>query len=207
MLTSNGYWRRASLHVTRLHDSMLTEDIDSSIRLVTSGGRIVSDPGLISRELSPVTWGRLWNQRLRWAQGWFQVSRRHFTRAWDNPHLNRRQRMGMALLIGWREVNPWLSQLMMALIAFQLWHLGPEAVRTWEAGALLLATLVTVTSAPAQLLFAWRDAGPDTRRRAWFVAYGASTIVFYTEWRNLVARVAQLRELCGEKDWTVTPRR
>ncbi|MGF1652624.1 MAG: glycosyltransferase [Actinomycetales bacterium] len=204
---SNGYWRRSCLHQIRLRDTMLTEDIDSSIRLVASGGRIASDPGLVSWELSPITWAQLWRQRLRWAQGWFQVSRRHLMSSWDNPHLARRQRMGLGLLIGWREVNPWLSQLMVPLIAFQLWHLGPEAFRTWEAGALLVSALVTATSSPAQVWFAWRGAWPDTRRRSWFATYVACTVVFYTEWRNLVARVAQMREIFGENEWTVTPRR
>ncbi|HWC30949.1 MAG TPA: glycosyltransferase, partial [Dehalococcoidia bacterium] len=78
---SNGFWRTDVLHKIRMRSSMLTEDIDSSIRLLMSGDRIVSDPGLVSTELAPTTLSQLWNQRMRWAQGWFQVSIKHLWRA------------------------------------------------------------------------------------------------------------------------------
>ena len=74
---SNGYWRASALERIRLRGSFLTEDIEASMRLLAAGGRIVNDPGLISRELAPETISALWKQRMRWAQGWFQVSVRH----------------------------------------------------------------------------------------------------------------------------------
>ena len=66
---TNGYWRAEVLKRKRMRGFMLTEDIDSSMRVVERGGTIVSDPGLISEELAPVTAKALWNQRMRWAQG------------------------------------------------------------------------------------------------------------------------------------------
>jgi cellulose synthase/poly-beta-1,6-N-acetylglucosamine synthase-like glycosyltransferase len=66
---SNGYWRTPVLRLTRLRSFMLTEDIDSSMRILAAGGKIVSDPGLLSMELAPGSWSALWNQRLRWAAG------------------------------------------------------------------------------------------------------------------------------------------
>ena len=74
---SNGYWRASALEQIRLRGSFLTEDIEASMRVLDAGGRIVNDPGLISRELAPETPRALWKQRMRWAQGWFQVSCRH----------------------------------------------------------------------------------------------------------------------------------
>jgi hypothetical protein len=71
---SNGYWKARLLHETRMYAFMPTEDIDSSLRALLDGHRIASDPFLVSRELAPVTVRALWNQRMRWAQGWFQVS-------------------------------------------------------------------------------------------------------------------------------------
>ena len=50
---SNGYWRADVLKKMRMRGFMLTEDIDSSMRVIEAGGRIVSDPGLISTELAP----------------------------------------------------------------------------------------------------------------------------------------------------------
>ena len=74
---SNGYWRTDLLQEVRLRGTMLTEDIDSSLRVTLRGERIASDPGLISRELAPTTLRVLVGQRLRWAQGWSQVSREY----------------------------------------------------------------------------------------------------------------------------------
>lgn len=52
---SNGYWRTDLLRSIRMRGSMLTEDIDSALRVVERGGRIVSDPFLVTRELAPTT--------------------------------------------------------------------------------------------------------------------------------------------------------
>ena len=52
---SNGYWRTSLLAETRMHGSMLTEDIDSTLRVLASGAKIASDPALVSYELAPPT--------------------------------------------------------------------------------------------------------------------------------------------------------
>ncbi len=57
---SNGYWRTSALEQVRLRASFLTEDIEASMRTLEAGGRIVSDPGLVSRELAPDTVAALW---------------------------------------------------------------------------------------------------------------------------------------------------
>ena len=33
-----------------------------------------------------------------------------------------------------------------------------------------------------------------------------ATLVFYSELKNLIMRVAQVKNLCGEHEWRVTPR-
>ena len=42
--------------------------------------------------------------------------------------------------------------------------------------------------------------------RRWFVVVGLANLLFYTELKNLVARVAHLKQLRGEHQWVVTPR-
>ena len=42
---SNGYWRTSLLAQTRMRGAMLTEDIDSTLRVLADGHRIESDPG------------------------------------------------------------------------------------------------------------------------------------------------------------------
>jgi cellulose synthase/poly-beta-1,6-N-acetylglucosamine synthase-like glycosyltransferase/GGDEF domain-containing protein len=203
---SNGYWRTDALRATRMRGSMLTEDIDSSLRLVLAGGRIANDPGLVSRELGPATLKALWNQRLRWAQGWFQVSRRHLRSAWTNPTLRIRQRLGMTILLGWREVYPWLSMQMIPLLAYSLVAKGAGSVE-WLVPLFVLTTLMTMSTGPIQALFAWRLAEPSVKKHGgWFVFHVLVTSLVYTEFKNVIARVAQIKELSGERSWKVTPR-
>lgn len=201
---SNGFWLREALVETRFRTDFLTEDIEASIRAVRDGRRIVNDPGLLSRELAPTTFSALWRQRMRWAQGWLQVAIRHGHAMTIAGKLDRRQRVGMGLLLVWREVFPWLSSLMWPLLAFFAWRDGGLAL---DSSLLWLATLYTMTTGPAQILAARRLAAPEIRSRtSWWWMYAGAALVFYTEWKNLIARVAQVKQLMGEHEWVVTPR-
>ena len=71
----------------------------------------------------------------------------------------------------------------------------------------LLLTLFTTVSGPLQTAAAWRLAAPDVRRhRRWFVGAALANLLFYTELKNVVNRVAHLKQLRGERRWVVTPR-
>jgi cellulose synthase/poly-beta-1,6-N-acetylglucosamine synthase-like glycosyltransferase/GGDEF domain-containing protein len=204
---SNGYWRTSLLAQTRMHGNMLTEDIDSTLRVLASGARIASDPALISYELAPTNARALWKQRARWAQGWFQVSRKHLSLTLRSPHLGARQKGGLAFLLGWREIYPWLSMQMFPVLAYTAYREGGITQLNWLAPALGLATLFTLAVGPAQTLFAWRLAVPELReRKSWFWTYLLVSSVIYTEWKNVIARIAQIKELFGEAQWNVTPR-
>jgi len=204
---SNGFWRTEVLRRTRMRGFMLTEDIDSSLRVVKAGGRIANDPALISRELAPTTWSGLWNQRMRWAQGWFQVSREHLREAWLSRHLTMRQKVGMTFLLGWREIYPWISFQMVPLIAFLAWRNSGLTKLDWFIGVFVLTTLFTMSVGPGQTILAHRLAAPDVRKHtAWFWAYLALSTLFYTEWKNTIARVAQIKEVMGDRQWKVTSR-
>jgi cellulose synthase/poly-beta-1,6-N-acetylglucosamine synthase-like glycosyltransferase len=201
---SNGYWRTDLLHEIRMRGSMLTEDIDSSLRVLESGGRVRSDPGLVSRELATTTLRQVWNQRMRWAQGWFQVSLRHLREGLRSPDLTVRQKLGLVHLLGWREIYPWLSLQMFPIVAYWIWR--GDALE-WRVPIFVVTTLFTVSVGPLQTYFAYRLADPEiSRHRRWFVGFLVFNSVFYTEYKNLIARVAQIKELTGERDWRVTPR-
>jgi hypothetical protein len=202
---SNGYWSADALNRTRLSGSYLTEDIEASMRLIGRGGRIVNDPGLISYELAPESFRQLWKQRMRWAQGWCQVSLRHLGQVLGSDHLDRRQKAGAAYLLGWREFYPWLSLQMLPLLGFLAWRDGGVE---WSSPLFALLTLFVTVSGPLQTWVAWRLAAPHVRRHAgWFVTGALASLTFYTEWKNVVARVAHLKQLRGEHQWVVTPRR
>ena len=186
---------------------MLTEDIDSSLRVVAAGGRIACDPGLISRELAPTTLRALWNQRMRWAQGWFQVSLRHLRHGLRSRTLTRRQKLGFAILLGWREVYPWLSVQVFPLIAFFAWRAGSLARLDWLVPVFVLTTAFTASTGPGQTWVAYRLAVPEIRRRtAWFVSYLLVSTLVYAEFKNVISRVAQVKELMGDRRWVVTTR-
>ena len=189
----------------RLRGSFLTEDIEASMRVLAAGGRIVNDPGLLSRELAPETPRALWKQRMRWAQGWFQVSLRHLGPILRSPELTLRQKLGASYLLGWREVYPWLSILSWPLIAFFAWRDGGLDL---GSPLFLLITLLVTVSGPLQALAAYRLATPELRRhRRWFVWAALVNLLVYTEAKNVVNRVAQIKQLRGEHQWVVTPRR
>ena len=201
---SNGFWRIQALRETRFRTDFLTEDIEASIRAVRRGRRIVNDPGLLSRELAPTSLSQLWRQRMRWAQGWFQVSLRHGHGVPLSYTFSSRQRFGLGVLLLWREAFPWFSSLMWPLLAFYVWRDGSLS---WNSSMLLLATLYTVVAGPVQVITARRLAVPEIRSRtSWWWAYGFATVLFYAEWKNLIARVAQFKQLMGEHQWVVTPR-
>jgi cellulose synthase/poly-beta-1,6-N-acetylglucosamine synthase-like glycosyltransferase len=201
---SNGYWRASTLEQIRLRGSFLTEDIEASMRVLAAGGRIVNDPGLISRELAPETLGSLWRQRMRWAQGWFQVSIRHLGPILASPLLSLRQKAGATYLLGWRELYPWLVMLVWPLMAFLVWRDGGLDM---TSPVFALASLFITVSGPLQTLAAWRLATPELRRHPWwFVGAAVGNLFFYTELKNLIGRVAHLKQLRGEHQWVVTPR-
>jgi cellulose synthase/poly-beta-1,6-N-acetylglucosamine synthase-like glycosyltransferase/DNA-binding response OmpR family regulator len=204
---SNGYWRTEILRETRLLSHMLTEDIDASIRLTEAGRTIVSDPDILSRELAPVKLRDLWNQRVRWAQGWYQVSLRYLGRALASRNLSARQKMGIFWLLGWREIYPWIVDQMFPLIAFWAVKFGGLNKIDWLIPVFVLTTLFTLSVGPGQTLFAYLAAAPEIRRRKrWFVQYLILSSLFYTEFKNILARIAQLNEIMRVKDWVVTPR-
>ncbi len=204
---SNGYWRRDALRQIRMQRSMLTEDIDSSMRSLREGFSIVSDPGLISTELAPTTMGALWNQRMRWAQGWTQTARRHLGPALASGQLNGRQKIGAAFLLGWAQVIPWITIQVLPILAFVAWRDGGLGKLDWLIPFFVLLSIFTFSVGAAQAVFAYLLGDASIRRhRSWFVFYGVQSILWFGEFKNLIARVAQLKELIGEQQWRVTPR-
>lgn len=204
---SNGFWRTDLLARIRMHGSMLTEDIDSTLRALGEGARFAVDRTLISRELAPTTLKALWNQRSRWAQGWLQVSLRHLRRSLRSPAFTARQKLGLCVLLGWREVQPWLTLQILPILLYSAWKAGGLHRLDWAVPVCVLAVLFTMAAGPVQALFAWRLAVPELRARTrWFWSYLLVSTFFYSHFKNMVARQAHLKEALGDRQWRVTPR-
>jgi cellulose synthase/poly-beta-1,6-N-acetylglucosamine synthase-like glycosyltransferase/CheY-like chemotaxis protein len=203
---SNGYWRRDALRQIRMQ-RMLTEDIEASMRSLRGGFNIVSDPGLVSTELAPTTMGALWGQRMRWAQGWTQTARRHLRPALTSDRLSGRQKLGAGFLLGWAQVVPWVTIQVIPILGFTAWRDGGLGHLDWLVPLFVLLSIFTLSVGGAQAIFAYVLGDPRIRHhRAWFVLYAIHSMLWFGELKNLIARVAQLKEVTGERHWRVTPR-
>lgn len=204
---SNGFWRTDVLREVRMRGSMLTEDIDSSLRALENGYKIISDPYLVSRELSPITLTGLTNQRLRWAQGWYQVAKTRFIPAMVTRKLSLRQKMGLYHLLAWREIFPWLSMLMFPLVGFWMWRAGSIYSVDWFVPIFVWISLFILLTGPGQLIFTYLNSDPQAKKRkSCYWNYLIMSVVFYAGYKNILARVANLKEILGEREWRVTPR-
>lgn len=204
---SNGYWRTDLLRELRMHGFMLTEDIDSSMRAVVRGRRIVSDPYLVSRELAPETLSALTKQRLRWAQGWLQISLKWVIPALRARNLTVRQKLGMLQLLAWREVYPWVSMQILPLIAWWAVQAGSLARIDWLVPLFVVTTLFTLSTGPGQILFTYKLADAQLKKHpSWFWFYTLASTLFYSGLKNAWNRIAHYKEWRGETAWVVTPR-
>jgi cellulose synthase/poly-beta-1,6-N-acetylglucosamine synthase-like glycosyltransferase len=204
---SNGYWKTDLLRQLRMHGFMLTEDIDSSLRAVIGGRTIVSDPYLISRELAPETMAALLKQRLRWAQGWFQISLKWALPALRSPRLNLQQKLGMLQLLVWREAFPWVSMQIVPLVAYWAVQAGSLWRLDWMVPIFVVTTLFTLSTGPGQILFTYHLAEAQIKQqRRWFWTYLWTSTLFYSGQKNAWNRIAHIKEAMGETTWNVTAR-
>jgi cellulose synthase/poly-beta-1,6-N-acetylglucosamine synthase-like glycosyltransferase len=221
---SNGYWRAEAIHNVQLDPTMLTEDIDASVRLLRNGGRIITDPDIISAELAPPSLRALCQQRARWSQGWFQVARKHLGDFVHDQNLSVRERIGAAWLFGTCAVMPWVSALTLPIGVYhfvfraaverpelqeRIGLVGQYAVAVpGGARAPFIGWLLTfgTISFLTQAVVAFRHAIPTSRRAVIFVPYVLASMICFSMLRTAVARTSHIRELTGHHDWKVTPR-
>jgi cellulose synthase/poly-beta-1,6-N-acetylglucosamine synthase-like glycosyltransferase len=202
---TNGWWRTSVLREIGMDDQMLTEDIDASVRALLAGYRTIHDRTILSTELAPPSARAWWGQRLRWAQGWFEVTLRHQGAIVRSPRLSGELKLYWTYLLGWRELFPLLSlQIFALLLADAL--LGRPF--TWFSQPfLLITTLVTLIAGPLAAIVTYKVALGSQRRelRRWFFIYAAGSLL-YTIVKNTVALAANVRELVGQRSWIVTSR-
>lgn len=202
---SNGWWRASVITRLGLDRTRLTEDIDVTARALAAGYRLGTDPRIISSELAPATWSALWRQRVRWSQGWLEVSLAHLPRLMATSRLSAVQRRGVALLFGWRILHPWIATQMLPLVLAM--SLVPGRDISW----LLLFFLVSsigVNGIPIlQAIAGHRLAPPGIAgRTGLFTRFALISLVFYAEYRAVANRGAVVRHLLGASTWDVTAR-
>lgn len=202
---SNGWWRAEVLQRLRLNRHMLTEDIDVTARALAEGARLGTDPRIVSTELAPTTWLALWRQRMRWSQGWLEVSLRHLPTLLARRDLSGAQRRGVALLFGWRLAHPWLAtQVLPTVLALAL--VGPSQHVLWP---LFLVGSLAINGTPVlQALAGNRLAAPGIAGRPrLFAGFAVASLLGYAEAKMVCNRAALVRHLLGAHTWDVTARR
>ncbi|HOD11906.1 MAG TPA: glycosyltransferase family 2 protein [Candidatus Omnitrophota bacterium] len=201
---SNGYWKSTALKSVRFLESMLTEDIDSTLRGVLSGCRFVHDRSIVSSELAPVTWSGFWAQRKRWAQGWFQCSVRYQGRIWATRYLNLRQKFIWTTLLSWRVLYDIVGSLLFPIL-FAFW-LYRGTVAFPMNHYIAFALVFTLFSGPLQAIAACKNA---SRPRAPLTHYLFYFIFVwpYTIYKIIIHLVAIRDELTGERIWVVSKRK
>ena len=202
---SNGWWRADVLDELGLDGRMLTEDIDVSMRALDEGRRLAMDPRILSYELAPTDWSGWWKQRTRWAQGWHEVSLRHCAALLLNRRLSLVQRRGVAFLLAWRAVHPFLATQLVPLVIAMAWATDRRVV--WDLLFFIVAA-IGVNGVPVlQAVAANRLAAPGIGARPrLFARYVLVSVLGYAELRMSVTRGAVVRHLLGAHSWDVTAR-
>ena len=142
---------------------------------------------------------------MRWAQGWFQVSRKHLIPAMKSKSLTRRQKAGMFHLLGWREFIRGSRCRCGRLSGSGSGRMAasPDQLAGSDFRADYGVHLERGSGAGAFFLPVGR--APDSGTPA-VVLWYLVTAPVYTELKNVISRVAQIKELMGERQWKVTPR-
>jgi cellulose synthase/poly-beta-1,6-N-acetylglucosamine synthase-like glycosyltransferase len=202
---TNGWWRTRVLQQIGMDPRMLTEDIESAVRAILAGHRLIHDRSVISTELATDTRRSWWNQRLRWAQGWLQVTMRHQDAMLATPHLSRLQRLYWWYMLSWGALFPMFAMAAFSVLIADVAVGHSLAILTDPY--LVLSTIVTIAVQLQIAVVAWRIASPAARRvrGRWMVLYTLLTPVYVTA-KNAISLIALLREIAAMDEWVVTAR-
>lgn len=112
----NAAWRVDTLHSLGFDSTMLTEDIDISIRTLAAGHKMVMAPFLQVGEMCPVDLPALYKQRLRWAMGWEQVTMIRVSMLFSSPYITEPRKWRVLLLL----ISRYITLLSSALGVFNV---------------------------------------------------------------------------------------
>lgn len=191
---SNGYWRAPVLQRLRMDPNMLTEDVDASFRAQAAGYFMTYDPTVLSYEEAPPTWKSLFRQRLRWSQGWTQVTLKQRYRGsgvW--------QGLCLFWLLPFREVYCYLSSFAVPIVLVWLFQSCGAHCTDEKLLALLGFSLVNpilATLAACYLTGRWRTS-----------TLGFVVVNYLYEWVKVnIMVLGHGRMLLGCNEWVVTER-
>lgn len=200
---TNGYWRSSLIKKIKFRKDRLTEDIDSTLRAILGGSRIVHDRSIISTELAPETLAGLWFQRKRWAQGWFQCSVEYQLPVLYCKLLNAMQKFMWTTLLLWRVFYDITSHFLFPVV-FAFWMTRGKISLPMNS-FIWFALFFTLLSGPFEALAAYKNASSPRATNLQFIYYAICAFP-YTLFKNTIQVVAIRDELLGKRDWVISRR-
>lgn len=209
---SNGFWIYEVLDEITMDESMLTEDIDSNFRAMETGAKVIYADDVISYELTPPNFRGWVSQRVRWSQGWFEVTFKHTYNILKCRELTWRQRLLTLIYLPWREMSPYLmAQILPSFVIFVSIY-GVEGIG-W--GSVLSSFLVKDLPIWMNTLMVGACISTDSHR--WYnpmykpVSFWSyiAFIMFspvYLQALLLISMVAHCKHFMSSHEWVVTPR-
>jgi cellulose synthase/poly-beta-1,6-N-acetylglucosamine synthase-like glycosyltransferase len=201
---SNGYWRTSVLRRIGFVPTMLTEDIDATLRTLLRGHHIVHDPTIVTTELAPEDVRSFWFQRKRWAQGWLEVALKYQMPMLRSAYLDPWQKGYWTMLLMYSAIFHFIA-LQIFPIFFSLAIAGQEAPPLAQQFVWMTTTL-TLLSGPCQTLAAWLVRSREVRHSVWDFLLYCLFIPFYCLFKNVIAIIAIYDHVLGNTEWVVTRR-
>ena len=198
---SNGYFKTEVLKKLSFNHSMLTEDIDLSVRALLSGYKIAFDSTIVSYEQPPNNLKELWKQRTRWAQGWLQVSWKYGLQVLSTckSKLSLRQKLGLLMLLPVREVGQFISlQVLPLALGISIQNHDWKWSNIW---LLILIVNLSLLLIEPLWIFLVRDKASVSKK--WFLLYSLLSF-FYLSFMNIVSLYAYFRQGLKNNQFEVT---
>ncbi|NES02076.1 MAG: glycosyltransferase family 2 protein [Okeania sp. SIO2F4] len=198
---SNGYFKTEVLKKLSFNHSMLTEDIDLTIRALLSGTKIAFDSNIVSYEQPPNNLQELWKQRTRWAQGWLQVSWKYGWRILFacKSKLSLRQKVGLLMLFPLREIGQFiLLQVLPLAISISIQTNDWNWSNNW-----LFILMINLSLLLIEPLWIFRVRDEESVSKRWFLLY-SSLSFFYLSFMKIVSLYAYFRQVLRNNQFEVT---
>ncbi|MBD2090928.1 glycosyltransferase family 2 protein [Microcoleus sp. FACHB-1515] len=199
---SNGYWRTSVLKRIRFNPTMLTEDIDASMRTLLNGYRILHDRSIVTTELAPADLRSFWFQRKRWAQGWLEVSLKYQRRIWKSSQFTFLQKAYWTYLLYFAELYTLVAIQIIPISLSELLFHGfiPQSHNHY----LWFSSVIAIFSGLYQTVIAAKIA--SRRYPLYYFLQHAALIYLFVALKNSIAIVGFYDHIKGNTSWLITPR-
>jgi len=188
----NAAWRVETLHSLGFDGTMLTEDIDISVRALASGYKMGMAPFLQVGEMCPINLRALYKQRLRWAMGWEQVTLQRVSGLFSSPHISEPRKWRTMMLLVSRYITLVSSAMgVFNLLKYYFFNFYVPKPCEWMA---LGSVIVTMLIIAAMTLVLFRHKEPWQR---WVSVYAFMAVaLFYFFIQITLIIISQFRLTC-----------